>query len=552
MGLLLAALGGLLAMQRDAACPLPTAIVPGIAVVAVLLSRGRTHERLPRDRAPAHGATPSRGRRLLSEERPIHIGTEGTMLVGAFVAFLAGLKLGDPHLALLLALVSGLACGAVFALASVAGRTDPILVGTAWNLVAAGGTAFAYRLAAGPPAARTRSHAPTPLRSAWAVLVAFLVPVAIHVFVKRTRPGLALVAAGETPEALEAQGLSTVRVRSSAAIVSGALAAGGGGLLVLTVSPTFVEGVTSGRGFLALALVVFARWKPLLLLPAALLLGGANALQYRFQATGSTIPYAFFLAIPPLVALVALALSRGRAGRRGRSARRRLTLLGLLLVRRHGTRVLTTLALTVGPVHPPLLRKPSRRMSCRSRCHCSRASDALPLLGGEHPRISTTIMVRDLPSRTRACSSASAAAPRPSWGRILLGHELFEISERRPIGLRSMNWRGSSRRSPRGGPAARWRLELLLDARTPPPCRAARRGSAPSRAPRRESRSAGGRGYGSSNALRIHVRERALRRGRRRWRGQLVVVGIRGRRDGWVRDLGNLLARRGTQERRPS
>lgn len=256
------------------------------------------------------------GELLLEKSGSIHIGTEGTMLVGAFVAFLAGLKLGDPHLALLLALVSGLACGAVFALASVAGRTDPILVGTAWNLVAAGGTAFAYRLAAGATGgAHEVPTLPTLLLGLpAAVLVAFLVPVAIHVFVKRTRPGLALVAAGETPEALEAQGLSTVRVRSSAAIVSGALAAGGGGLLVLTVSPTFVEGVTSGRGFLALALVVFARWKPLLLLPAALLLGGANALQYRFQATGSTIPYAFFLAIPPLVALIALALSRGRSG----------------------------------------------------------------------------------------------------------------------------------------------------------------------------------------------------------------------------------------------
>ena len=85
-------------------------------------------------------------------------------------------------------------------------------------------------------------------------------------------------------------------------------------MLILTVSPTFVEGVTAGRGFLALALVVFARWKPLALLPAALLLGGVTALQYQLQAGGFGLPYAFFIALPGLVALVALALASTRGG----------------------------------------------------------------------------------------------------------------------------------------------------------------------------------------------------------------------------------------------
>jgi simple sugar transport system permease protein len=85
-------------------------------------------------------------------------------------------------------------------------------------------------------------------------------------------------------------------------------------VLVLTVSPTFVEGVTAGRGFLALALVVFARWRPLLLLPAAVLLGGVTALQYRLQAEGLGLPYALFLALPGLVALAALALASARGG----------------------------------------------------------------------------------------------------------------------------------------------------------------------------------------------------------------------------------------------
>jgi simple sugar transport system permease protein len=103
-------------------------------------------------------------------------------------------------------------------------------------------------------------------------------------------------------------------VRSGAAAASGVLGALGGAVLVLTISPTFVEGVTAGRGFLALALVVFARWRPLALLPAALLLGGVTALQYRLQAGGLGLPYAFFLALPGLVALAALALASSRGG----------------------------------------------------------------------------------------------------------------------------------------------------------------------------------------------------------------------------------------------
>ena len=127
-------------------------------------------------------------------------------------------------------------------------------------------------------------------------------------------PLLALVAAGENPLALAATGGSVVGVRTGASVAAGMLGALGGALLILTVSPTFVEGVTAGRGFLALALVVFARWKPLRLVPGALLVAGATALQYRLQAGGSHIPYAVFLALPSLLALFALAFARGRGG----------------------------------------------------------------------------------------------------------------------------------------------------------------------------------------------------------------------------------------------
>lgn len=257
------------------------------------------------------------GELVLERSGSIQIGIEGTMLVGAFAAFAAGLPGGSPALALAAGAGGGLVGGAVFALVAVAGRADPILVGAAWNLVAFGGTAFGYRLLAGETGAllEVRTLRAGALGLPPAVLAVFLLPLAVHAGLRYTRPGLRLVAAGENPETLRSLGLSAAAIRTGASLFSGAAAGLAGALLVVTISPTFVEGMTAGRGFLALALVVFARWRPLRLLPATLLIGAAGALQVRLQAEGSTtIPYAFFVALPALLALLALAISPGRGG----------------------------------------------------------------------------------------------------------------------------------------------------------------------------------------------------------------------------------------------
>lgn len=257
------------------------------------------------------------GELLLERAGSIQIGVEGTMLLGAFAAFAASQRGAGPWGALAAAVLTGVLAGGAFALFAVAGRADPVLVGTAWNLVGYGATAFGYRLVAGATGSvlEIATLPPVLLGMPAAVLFAFLAPVLLALFLARTRPGLAVTAAGENPLALDALGGSVVRVRSAASLAAGALAGAGGAVLVLTVSPTFVEGVTAGRGFLALALVVFARWKPLRLIPGALLIGGATALAYRLQAGGSTaIPYAVFLALPGILALAALAVARGRGG----------------------------------------------------------------------------------------------------------------------------------------------------------------------------------------------------------------------------------------------
>jgi ABC-type uncharacterized transport system permease subunit len=257
------------------------------------------------------------GELVLERAGSIQIGIEGTMLLGCFAAFAAGLPTGSPSLALAAGAGAGLAGGAVFALVAVAGRADPILVGTAWNLVAFGGTAFGYRLLAGETGAllQVRTLGSGPLGVPPAVLAVFLLPALVHAGLRFTRPGLRLVAAGENPEALRSLGLSAVAVRTGASLFSGATAGLAGALLVVTISPTFVEGMTAGRGFFALALVVFGRWRPLRLIPASLLIGAAGALQVRLQAEGSSaVPYAFFVALPALLALLVLAVSPGRGG----------------------------------------------------------------------------------------------------------------------------------------------------------------------------------------------------------------------------------------------
>jgi simple sugar transport system permease protein len=255
------------------------------------------------------------GELLLERTGSIQIGLEGTMLAGAFTGFAVALRTGRPHLALVAGAVAGLLSGALFAFFAIASRADPILVGTAWNLLAFGATAFAFRLLAGETGAVLEVPTlPTlALGLPFVAWLAFTLPPLAELFLTRTRAGLLLVAAGENPLALLALGRSVVAVRTAASLAAGTLAGAGGALLVLTVSPTFVEGVTAGRGFYALAIVVFSRWRPLRLLPAALLIGGATALQYRLQARGSSVPYAFFLALPAALALLALAAGR-RAG----------------------------------------------------------------------------------------------------------------------------------------------------------------------------------------------------------------------------------------------
>jgi general nucleoside transport system permease protein len=143
--------------------------------------------------------------------------------------------------------------------------------------------------------------------------LAYLVAPALAWWFSRTHAGLALRAIGERPEAAEAAGVAIDRVRALAILVGGALGGLAGGTLVLAQAGTFAEGMSAGRGFIAIAIVVLGRWTPFGVAGGALLFGAASALQFAFQAMGWNAPYQLFLVAPYLLTLAALAGAVGRA-----------------------------------------------------------------------------------------------------------------------------------------------------------------------------------------------------------------------------------------------
>ena len=262
----------------------------------------------------------------------INIGLEGSIIAGALSATVAAGMLGVGG-GFAAGAAAGLLMAALFALFTVGLRADQIITGTAITLFALGLTGTIYRTVYGSggvalttPTAAT--HALPVLSSlpiiGRALFAQPLVTYALYViapllgwWMQRTHAGLALQAVGEYPEAAIAAGISARRTQLFAVLFAGAMAGLAGATLVLAQAGTFVEGMSAGRGFIAIAIVVLGRWRPLGVAAAALLFGAATSLQTLFQAMGWTgIPYQLFLAVPYLLTLVVLAVTGTRGFRR--------------------------------------------------------------------------------------------------------------------------------------------------------------------------------------------------------------------------------------------
>lgn len=237
----------------------------------------------------------------------LNIGLEGTMLSASFAALLTDLATKNPWLALLVGMVAGLVVGLAQAWFTVRQAADPVVVGTAVNLISLGVTSTAYRVKFGGAGQLLR--VPTlPQAAGWDAVMPLSIALAIagSVALSRTRWGLLARAAGEYPRAVTAAGFSVLKTRLQAIVAASALAGLGGAYLTVGVVGSFAENMTAGRGFLALAIVTFGRWKPIWVLGAALLVGAADWGQYALQTSGIGVPSQLLRALPYLLALAVL------------------------------------------------------------------------------------------------------------------------------------------------------------------------------------------------------------------------------------------------------
>jgi len=262
------------------------------------------------------------GEMLAERGGVINLGVEGAMLAGALAAAL-GASAGGAWAGLAASGAAGMLLAAVFALATIGARADQIIAGTATTLLAVGITGAVYQAAFGSAGAGLSlpTLAPMPVPGLSAVPVVgpafFNQPVTTYIalmavplcwwFLFRTRTGLALRAAGESPQHARAAGVPVRRLQFAATITGGVLAGLAGGTLVLAQVGTFAERMTAGRGFIAIAIVVLGRWHPVGVLGAALFFGAATALQFVFQAMGLAVPYQLFLMLPYVLTLLLLA-----------------------------------------------------------------------------------------------------------------------------------------------------------------------------------------------------------------------------------------------------
>ncbi len=253
---------------------------------------------------------------LVSERSGVlNIGIEGMMLVGAFAAFVVAVGSGSVVLALGASVLVACLLAALFAAFVLWRGADPIVTGAALNLLALGGTGTAYRLLF--PPGHPIGVAPAapdllPGLNLFLVLTLGLV-ILVAVLLTRTRVGLAIRACGEHAEAAHSQAIPVLRLRWISTLVGGACAGLAGASLVLWISNSFVEGMTAGRGFIALALVLFGGYHPARIVGGALLFGAASAFQFRLQAEGVEIAPSLLLMTPYLLTLAVLAVYAGRA-----------------------------------------------------------------------------------------------------------------------------------------------------------------------------------------------------------------------------------------------
>lgn len=264
---------------------------------------------------------------ILTERSGIlNLGLEGIMIMGAVTAFAGAYHSGSLLIGLLIAVLVGLLLAFIHAVLTITFRADQVVSGLALTLFGSGLASFlGQRLGpggkplvgeVGPKFTKTA----VPLLSEIPYLgealfkqdpmvygMYLLVPLVAY-YLYKTRPGLHLRAVGENPATADAMGIPVARTRYLYTLLGGVLIALGGAHLSLAYTPGWTENLTGGRGWIAIALVIFATWDPWRAVAGAILFGGVNAIQFRLQAAGTTLPAAFLGMLPYLFTIVVLVI----------------------------------------------------------------------------------------------------------------------------------------------------------------------------------------------------------------------------------------------------
>ena len=266
------------------------------------------------------------GEMISQKSGTISIGLEANMLGGAFLGFAVTYWTGSLPLGFLAGMVAGACFSLLHAFFSIYLRQNQNVIGTALNLFALGLTSYMFqvivnRTAGNYPQISTLPTLPIPLLCKIPLIgdaffnkdiIAYLLYALIIVlvwFLNQTAWGMSLVSVGENPKAADTVGLPVFRIKYLAAAFNGLMSGLGGAYLVLGQLGMFSENVTSGRGYIALSLVVFGRRNPVGVCLAALFMGAANALQFKMQALGVDMPIQVFTGLPYVLTVLVLAIS---------------------------------------------------------------------------------------------------------------------------------------------------------------------------------------------------------------------------------------------------
>jgi general nucleoside transport system permease protein len=253
----------------------------------------------------------------------VNIGIEGQMLMSAFASFFGSVITGNIYLGMLIGIAAGLIMGGFLAVAAVKWEMDQIIAGVVINIVAAGLTSFFYApgktlpqlvpVISIPILSDIPLIGPVFFRNGIFALATLFIVLAVNFAIFKTRWGLRSRSVGEYPSAADAAGINVTRIRMINVTLAGALAGCAGAFLALEAAGTFARGLTAGRGFLALAIMIFGAWNPMGALAAALFFGLSTALASQLQADEViNIPQQFVNLLPFVMTLVVLSVAVGR------------------------------------------------------------------------------------------------------------------------------------------------------------------------------------------------------------------------------------------------